>query len=411
MENHTGEIISLAPTHHIQGWVNIAMEDTHSLPSARCSSRLRILTVSAFFAGHGGGIEVVAGNLAHALAERGHDSVWAAANLDTPPSLGKVTTIPLSAFDPIERAIGLPMPLLSPAALKKLDQQVKAADAVLIHDALYIPSIIAAARARRYGKPSILLQHIGVIPYSRAHLRFLMRAANSIITRRALRNAPQVVFISEAVRRQFGGLAFQRPPQLLFNGVDSQLFHPANDSERRSLRAALMTDEFKEILLFVGRFVEKKGLGVVRALAERRPQSLFLMAGSGPIAPGRWQLPNVRDLGKCTQARLAELYRAADALLLPSIGEGYPLVVQEAMASGLSILCGLDSASADPGAGHHLSGLLVDHSDPAGTAERFDRALSVITREPNTQGAAYAQSRYSWPANAQRVEALITAQI
>lgn len=372
---------------------------------------MKLLTVSAFFAGHGGGIEVVAGNLAHALARRGHDSRWAAANLDPAPSLDGVTSVPLAAFDPIERIIGLPMPLLSPAALKELDRQVKAADAVVIHDALYMPSIVAARQARRHGKPWLLVQHIGAIPYSGAHLRLAMRAATGLVTRPALRRAPQAVFISDAVRREFADVAFRRPPQLLFNGVDSTLFRPAGEVERRALRMPLVAESAREILLFVGRFVEKKGLGVLEALARRRPESLILMAGSGPIDPERRQRPNVRNLGKCSQARLAELYRAADALVLPSVGEGYPLVIQEAMASGLPVFCGLDSADADPGAMRYLNGVPVDHADPEGTAARFDGALTAGPLRPDADAAAYARESYSWPANARRVEELLLAQL
>ena len=46
---------------------------------------MRILTVSAFFETHGGGIEIVAGALASALAQRGHDSRLTGAAFDAAP--------------------------------------------------------------------------------------------------------------------------------------------------------------------------------------------------------------------------------------------------------------------------------------------------------------------------------------
>ena len=44
---------------------------------------------------------------------------------------------------------------------------------------------------------------------------------------------------------------------------------------------------------------------------------------------------------------LAELYRASDVFVLPSQGEGFPLVVQEALACGLPVVCGDESTGAD----------------------------------------------------------------
>ena len=47
-----------------------------------------------------------------------------------------------------------------------------------------------------------------------------------------------------------------------------------------------------------------------------------------------WRLPNIHVFRDLQGSSLAELYRATDLLILPSVGEGFPLVIQEAMACG-----------------------------------------------------------------------------
>src|SRR5207244_5280709 len=99
--------------------------------------------------------------------------------------------------------------------------------------------------------------------------------------------------------------------------------------ERKQLRGELGMSDERRNLLFVGRFVEKKGLAAIRAMAAAKPEWDFWLAGGGPIDPRSWELPNVKVLGRKSREELAELYRAADAPVLPSVGEGFPLVVQE----------------------------------------------------------------------------------
>lgn len=367
---------------------------------------MRILNVSAFFSGHGGGIELVAGNLAQALSERGHRSIWVATDLDPAPVQKGISAVPLRAFDPIERTSGLPMPILSPGALRKLKEQVRLADGVIIHDALYMPSLAAAHYARRYDKPWLLIQHIGAIPFATAPLRFVMRVASSMVIRPLLARASQAVFISNVIRQEFGDVSFQRAPTLIFNGVDTTIFSPPSAQDFAANRAGLVSKDFDEVFLFVGRFVARKGLAVILELARRRTRALFLLAGDGHVDLGQTHLPNVRILGKLDRTELATLYRSVDALLLPSAGEGYPLVVQEALASGLAVFCGLESASADPGAAPFITGVRVDLADIAGTADRFDIALSHTKKATGEPAARYAALTYNWARNAARIEAL-----
>ena len=72
----------------------------------------------------------------------------------------------------------------------------------------------------------------------------------------------------------------------------------------------------------MGRFVEKKGLRILKLLAQQRPGVHFALLGQGPIDPCEWGLMNVHVLGQQPQRLIADLYRASDMLLLPSVGTG-----------------------------------------------------------------------------------------
>jgi glycosyltransferase involved in cell wall biosynthesis len=358
---------------------------------------MRLLTVSHFFAAHGGGIERVAGQLNAALAAQGHDTRWAAAQEGVLPDLGATHAIGLTSFDWLERISGLPMPIPLPGAILRLWRAVADAEAVIVHDALYLSSILAVIAARWHGKPVLLIQHIADIPFASPVMRTVMALADRLATRPMLRAANQVVFISASVRDRFTGLRFRRLPLLLFNGVDTALFRPAAPGERDALRAAHGFGSTRT-LLFVGRFVAKKGLAVIEALALAHPDWRFVLVGRGPIDPARWRLANVQVAGQQSPAVLAELYRAADLLLLPSVGEGFPLVVQEAMASGLRIVCGADTAIADPEAERWLTGVAIDIADPGSTAMRIIATIDALPAVPPAPAMTrYAARAYSWP--------------
>jgi glycosyltransferase involved in cell wall biosynthesis len=358
---------------------------------------MRLLTVSHFFAAHGGGIERVAGHLNAALAAQGHDTRWAAAQEGALPDLGATRAIGLASIDWLERISGLPMPIPLPGAIHRLWRAVADADAVVVHDALYLSSILAVIAARWHGKPVLVIQHIADIPFANLVMRAVMALADRLATRPMLRGADQVVFISASVRDRFTGLRFRRPPLLLFNGVDTATFRPAEPGERDALREAHGFGDTRT-LLFVGRFVAKKGLAVIKAVALARPDWRFVLVGRGPIDPVRWSLANVQVAGQQPPMVLAELYRAADLLLLPSVGEGFPLVVQEAMVSGLRIVCGADTAVADPGAAPWLTGVAIDIADPASTAVRVITEIDALPAGPPSPAMTEHAARvYNWP--------------
>jgi len=105
----------------------------------------------------------------------------------------------------------------------------------------------------------------------------------------------------------------------------------------------------KPRVLFLGNLSERKGVSdLLRALAQGdfgAQAVLVSIAGGGDIAgyqklAGQLKVDRlVRFEGWVDQQQVAQLMAAADLLVLPSYDEGLPLVILEAMANGVAVVC------------------------------------------------------------------------
>lgn len=371
------------------------------MTSARAGP-VRVTLVTHYFPSHRGGVESVAWELASRLAASGAMTItWVSSNTDhAPPDLPGLRCVPVNACNVIERRLGFPFPLWSPFALATLIRAVRESDVVHLHDCLYLPNLIAWAAARLSRRPVIITQHVGMIPYRSPALRAALAGANRVFGRLLLGSASQTIFVSDVVLsyfRQF--IRFDRPPLRLANGVDTGMFSPADEQRRNALRLQLGAGKETPLLMFAGRFVEKKGLALLHRLARGMPQMRWIFAGWGPMDPSGWSLPNVEVRKNLTRAQLVPLYQAADLLVLPSVGEGFPLVVQEAMACGTPALVGDETAAGCPEA----AGLLL--TEPLGRGDvsarwsaRIEAMFASTGNLPDlrTRVAQFARATWSW---------------
>jgi glycosyltransferase involved in cell wall biosynthesis len=365
---------------------------------------ISVALVTPYFPAHRGGVEIVAYELARRLAAAGHAQItWHASDCDLPPPPAPgLRYVPARSWNVAERRAGFPYPLWSPGALAALRRSVRAADVVHVHDCVYLPALAGALAAARSGCPLLVTQHVGSVPYRNRALRAVLNAANRSLGRWLLGRATRAAFVSDAVRGYFEGFVrFRSTPELVPNGVDTALFCPGE-----------ITRSGPPALLFVGRFVEKKGLAVLHRLAGALPQVRWRFAGWGPLDPQRWQLPNVEVLRDLDRRQLAAVYRSADLLVLPSVGEGFPLVVQEAMACGTPALVSDETAAGYPGAAPLL---LTEPVGARDTAARWTTRIAALLAAPDTlralrpRVAAFAREHWSWERCVERYAALLVS--
>jgi glycosyltransferase involved in cell wall biosynthesis len=182
------------------------------------------------------------------------------------------------------------------------------------------------------------------------------------------------------------------------NGVDVNVFRP--DSRRRSdIRRALQLSDDTPTCLFVGGDWERKGLSIaIRALVWSEPWHLIVVGDGDSLR----EIDRGKELGVAERLHFVgrrddpeQFYSAADAFVLPSSYEAFPLVLLEAASSGLPIIAtefGASRQFAETGG----FGLIVDR-----TPEAVAAALGQLRAEPRAATemalrARAAASAYSW---------------
>ncbi|MEO6525567.1 MAG: glycosyltransferase family 4 protein [Gemmatimonadaceae bacterium] len=172
------------------------------------------------------------------------------------------------------------------------------------------------------------------------------------------------------------------------------------------LRAELAGDDSTPLVLTVARLDAQKGVGFLLDAAAALPEAAFVIAGDGPEraalearAEALGLDDRVRFLGH--RRDVPSLLAVADVFVLPSLYEGLPLSVMEAMAANVPVVAtaigGTDEIVRDgetgwlvaPGDGRALAAgiraVLVDRERAVRIA---DAALDYVTREHSSAAMA-----------------------
>lgn len=299
--------------------------------------------------------------------------------------------LPIRATNWFEKRLGVPLLLPHPADVLKLNAAARAADVMLVHDSVYLSNLSAVASAHRRTR-SIVVKHTGEVKFYSRFGQLAFSAFNHSVARRILRHTDALAFVTRAKLENFAPIEGPHST-VITNGIDTEVFKPTGDPREGSL-------------LFVGRFVTKKGVEIVHEMARLMPDRRFVLAGFGTVDPREWRESNVTCHWRPGPGKLAELYSTCRACILPGETEGTPLVALEALACEAPTVIGKQGAAPDAELDRQMAQLPVDVSNPHQTARIWCEMLdgAIAQSKPDRGGII---GRYSARRMAREYAALI----
>jgi glycosyltransferase involved in cell wall biosynthesis len=159
----------------------------------------------------------------------------------------------------------------------------------------------------------------------------------------------------------------------------------AKNGSQRELRERLNLPLDSIILIFCGYLIERKRLDLVISALATLPEAhrpILLAVGTGPLLNDlrshalSLRVPAV-FAGFHEGAKLADYYLSSDMLVLPSDDEPWGLVINEAMAAGLGILCSDACGAADDLVREGVNGYVFRTGDESHLRQRISLMLEA----------------------------------
>ena len=297
----------------------------------------------------------------------------------------------------------------------------------LVHGHYWLSGHVGAVAKERWGVPFVQSMHtLGRVKNSALAAGDVrepdtrLRGESDVVA-----SADRLVANTDEEARQLAGLYGADPAKIwtVNPGVDLSIFRPG---PARAARRRLGLPEEGHVIVFAGRIQPLKAPDVVLRAAADLIRGDPALAGrltvafvGGPSGTGRadpdqlTEASQVLRLGRvvrveppCPQAELADWYRAATVVMVPSYSESFGLVAVEAQACGTPVVAasvgGLRIAVQDG-----VSGMLVEGHDPA----RYAAALRQLFGSPAlrarlSRGAVEHASRFGWGSTVDRLLAV-----
>jgi len=177
--------------------------------------------------------------------------------------------------------------------------------------------------------------------YGRGSDVYLPATYIKLISKIVLKNAGSVIALTESMKKKLQEI-YARDMFVVPNGIDLKKFD--TDLEKK-----MCVKKTKKVILFIGRLHAVKGvrylIEAMKIIQNEDSEIKLMLVGDGKDRTKLQKLVKSLDLGDCVSFagqipnhRIPEYMATSDIFVLPSLSEGFPNVILEAMASRLPII-------------------------------------------------------------------------
>jgi starch synthase len=229
-----------------------------------------------------------------------------------------------------------------------------------------------------------------------------------------VRNAARILMLSPQEEPILSGMGAKTPNlRVVSNGVDPYFAERLPAEERQRLIARFNLPSDRTLILYVGNHTANKGLDVLlRALPLMHEKAAAVLAGA--IRSREEHARLLADNGISgtderllftdfiTREELRALYQAVDMFVFPSRADTLPLVVLEAMASGLSVVS--TTVGGIPYEVPPEAGILMKPGEPVLLAAALDRLCAdpSMRQTMGNAGRARVMKIFNWEKSAEQ---------
>ena len=367
----------------------------------------RLLIAAPYFPPHLGGQEYYAFHIAQELQRQYGWEVCVATSGDRGWRMRKTDYEGLTVYR-LPYLFKLSNTPLQPLWVLWIPKIIKQQDIYVVNVHAPVP-LFADVTVRLAGRlPVIVTYHMLSLAKGKAPADWLIRPYERYVLPRTLRAAEAIICASDAVRDGFLQ-QFRQKSYTITPGVDSAFYVPA---ARRP----------QDTILFVGSLGKSDAHKGLRYLIEAfsyvagdHPSARLLVVGAGSGRSGfealakRLKLSEqIIFLGARRGSELKKAYQSATIFVLPSLNDNFPMVILEAMASGLPIIS-TSVGSIPQMVEEGRTGYLVAPANSRALADRLDYLLThrSIAEELGARGRQTVEKTLTWQTQAGKTDKLL----
>lgn len=365
---------------------------------------MKILQITPYYLPHTGGIERYVANLSKYLVKNDHEVTIYTSNIPPSKKFEDINGIKIKRFFCLATPMRNP---IVPAFFFPNLQEIKKYDIVQIHMIYSTAAICGCIIKLLTGKPLIFTHH-GRMVYGETHRDIITHIFEKTIMKLLLKCADHCVVLSNSDKEFISGKNFNKEKIFVIpNGIETGIFDISTNLGYNDFIKKYNLENTIP-LLFVGEITARKGLKyLIKAMdilinEYQFKQIKLLLIGYGDDfrnINATITDKNLQDycvlLKRVPIEELISAYKCSKIFILPSLSEGVPTVIFEAMYFGLPVI-----ATDIPGIRDYFSdtAILVPPRDPVclGKAILYLMQNPDIGRELSRKGKEKVIKEFTW---------------